>query len=1072
MKSNTIWSTLIGIFLVFNSPVAFCYNENNHIGLTRNAFEYLVKNNTEFRCAIELGPILGEGAVREDEGTRPLNHFLPGLSLLGGLSATDWALSSSNNHNWNLAVSDAQSEEFAGWKHLGYVLHLLEDMSSPAHVRHDMHPYSTIYGIDVGNADPYEVYNEGHRREVSPAVSPSGGYPVDLMPFLQSYTQANNYSGDTVFDPSFPGPVADSEDSSYFYSNGKKIAYKGLRYYMALLPPRPPLPLLPPLEINQKATIDDKIAGEQFNTLAPLTVDYVGKAIIGYQTGIKPKMPTCGLKLYRSSVTLKGDVGKSYTKEEALVVREGEFPKEPSPPSAPFGDFALEWNPPIPNVSLSPMSGYLWIGSVGSHNVTELFRPISASFSCPEKGRWQGKVGVRRPDPDSEIEATSSITLTCKKKCTRPDCKDGDGWGDPHLHTFDRLAYDFQGAGEFILVKSLMPNDTFEVQVRTSPYWNSTSVSVTQAIAMNVAGDRVGFYLRMNPPLLINGTPTAITEGDSITLPSGGQVELQGGSYSVSWPDDSSVAIQNNGGYLNVQVQLPSAKNGQVIGLLGNADDNAQNDITTRDGVNLGTKIDFKTLYPTYADSWRISQQESLFDYASGETTETFTDRNFPRVRADTSDLPPDALTGPEQACRNAGITDPVILNNCILDVALTGQTWFARSPDATPPQAVAEITAPPPPTINDPGFGQLKGTVVDAITAQPLSTGQVNLLATRDVPVPGVSIHPITNGVYETDIVPQSWYYQLNIDVPGYIAEKAFFLTVVDRQVTQVEPVRLVPVTADGNGDVSGRIGNALDNSGAPNLNILARRYINQRWSSSGPTQSTVTDQNGHFTLQGLAAGNYTLEVQGNGYITKYFTVVIIGGQTQQVEEVISPQLGTSAFRIVLTWGEKPMDLDAHLTGPDNQGGRFHVYYGNRGSTYLAPYAYLDRDDMSQFGPETVTIGRLQSGDVYRYSVHDYSNGSSTSSQVLAQSNARVEVYNYQGLINTFTVPNQQGTLWTVFEIDGTGHVIPVNQMSYASSSANISSAGRSSTFRASSDTAPSTATDYWQILFQADKK
>ena len=52
-----------------------------------------------------------------------------------------------------------------------------------------------------------------------------------------------------------------------------------------------------------------------------------------------------------------------------------------------------------------------------------------------------------------------------------------------------------------------------------------------------------------------------------------------------------------------------------------------------RDGTVLGTNLAFETLYPKYADRWRITQKESLFDYEPGETTETFTDRNF-RLRA------------------------------------------------------------------------------------------------------------------------------------------------------------------------------------------------------------------------------------------------------------------------------------------------------------------------------------------------------------------------------------------------------------------------------------------------------
>ncbi|NJN21613.1 MAG: hypothetical protein HC812_11085 [Leptolyngbya sp. RL_3_1] len=38
----------------------------------------------------------------------------------------------------------------------------------------------------------------------------------------------------------------------------------------------------------------------------------------------------------------------------------------------------------------------------------------------------------------------------------------------------------------------------------------------------------------------------------------------------------------------------------------------------------------FDRLYRQFGDSWRITQADSLFDYRSGESTVTFTDRNFP----------------------------------------------------------------------------------------------------------------------------------------------------------------------------------------------------------------------------------------------------------------------------------------------------------------------------------------------------------------------------------------------------------------------------------------------------------
>ncbi|MDO5518409.1 MAG: hypothetical protein Q4F66_12720, partial [Clostridium sp.] len=94
---------------------------------------------------------------------------------------------------------------------------------------------------------------------------------------------------------------------------------------------------------------------------------------------------------------------------------------------------------------------------------------------------------------------------------------------------------------------------------------------------------------------------------------------------------------------------------------------------------------------------------------------------------------------------------------------------------------------------------------------------------------------------------------------------------------------------------------------------------------------------------------------------------------------------------------------------------------------------ANLDVDDTSSYGPETTTIYNLGTG-IYRYSVHDYTNGSSSNSSALANSGATVDVYKGSTSLGHYTVPaNQNGTLWTVFEIRN-GQIYPINTVNYAS--------------------------------------
>lgn len=152
-------------------------------------------------------------------------------------------------------------------------------------------------------------------------------------------------------------------------------------------------------------------------------------------------------------------------------------------------------------------------------------------------------------------------------------------------------------------------------------------------------------------------------------------------------------------------------------------------------------------------------------------------------------------------------------------------------------------------------------------------------------------------------------------------------------------------------------------------------------------------------------------------------------------------PILSENEYRIVLTWHDEPRDLDSHLTGPTADGDTFHVYYSNKiYSENGEIVAKLDHDDITSYGPETVTtIVNADLNGVYRYSVHDYTNRASESSYALSLSGAQVRVYTADGLAAEYYVPvNVEGTAWQVFEIvDGT--ISPVNSMYYENSPSKV---------------------------------
>lgn len=213
---------------------------------------------------------------------------------------------------------------------------------------------------------------------------------------------------------------------------------------------------------------------------------------------------------------------------------------------------------------------------------------------------------------------------------------------------------------------------------------------------------------------------------------------------------------------------------------------------------------------------------------------------------------------------------------------------------------------------------------------------------------------------------------------------------------------------------------------------NIFGCRILVSRTSNSTVIQEVYTDIAGQFILEPLYEGIYAIEASSEGFITYHGLMTVSEAGSHSVSIMLSPILIGQVARIVLTWGATPSDLDSHLTGPLSTGGRFHVYYANAN---VANCGQLDIDDTSSYGPETITIFSFIPG-IYKYCVHDYTNRSSGSSSALAQSGATVTVYLYDGTTQTFTVPNQPGTVWNVFEIDGsTSEIRVLNQMIFQSS-------------------------------------
>ena len=174
------------------------------------------------------------------------------------------------------------------------------------------------------------------------------------------------------------------------------------------------------------------------------------------------------------------------------------------------------------------------------------------------------------------------------------------------------------------------------------------------------------------------------------------------------------------------------------------------------------------------------------------------------------------------------------------------------------------------------------------------------------------------------------------------------------------------------------------------------------------------------------------TVQAARLGYVSYTNTQVSIHpAEDVRLDFSLSPT-NVPGLRLVLNWGAKPMDLDAHLLTPMIESNAYEVAFPprNRGHLDSPPYAQLDVDRTTGFGPETITISRLYPGTYYYY-VHNYEEDQGFTGD-LSASSAIVQILSDQGVLRTASVPDSgRGVYWLVCSIDGaTGDITLLNRI------------------------------------------
>jgi len=285
---------------------------------------------------------------------------------------------------------------------------------------------------------------------------------------------------------------------------------------------------------------------------------------------------------------------------------------------------------------------------------------------------------VSTPTPGPDVTWPSIVfTESDSANPTPASCASADSIGDTHLRTFNGLFYDFQASGDFVLAKA---GPDFVVQARQAsgaPTWPNASVN--KGVATQMGNTRVAVYIEPTR-LVIDGQPNDLADGKDLLLPSGVQVSRRGNVYAITTLSGDSVRAVLNNTWMDVTVGLGHAPRPQASGLLGNPNGNPQ-ELATSTGTVLKEPVSFTDLYHSYADSWRVQRNDSVF------TEATTIKPGIPDKPFYAQHLNPQEYARTRAICKAAGITKQDLLDACTLDTVVLN--------DETAVKAFVRVRAP-----------------------------------------------------------------------------------------------------------------------------------------------------------------------------------------------------------------------------------------------------------------------------------------------------------------------------------------------------------------------------------------
>ena len=268
--------------------------------------------------------------------------------------------------------------------------------------------------------------------------------------------------------------------------------------------------------------------------------------------------------------------------------------------------------------------------------------------------------------------------------------------GDPHLETVDQRFYNFQGAGEYTLLRSV--DDSIEMQGREVPFQDPDmlNVSINTALAWKVNGHRVDMYADPGSKtyrLSLDGSPVDQATAGTVDLGNGSALTVMTTGIEVAYGEGTiATAFYHGGGFdeaLDLQVAPSPTLKSQAVGMLAQIAPGS--DLPSMpDGSVLPHTTDahtsFTQRYQQLGPAWLVTQQSSLFDYQTGESAASFVKPDFPATDEGMDDdldglqllMGNDAFGQASAQCA-AAQGDPNQFLDCVFDIFTTNDPAWGQ---------------------------------------------------------------------------------------------------------------------------------------------------------------------------------------------------------------------------------------------------------------------------------------------------------------------------------------------------------------------------------------------------------